>query len=405
MRIARADLGTITRIGVGGQGVVYAAPSLRMQYTSSLVYKEYKADALVSLDFRALEAMPTYLETLPFAEGMELLALTAWPCRLVDDSSGAVQGFVMPTIPDRFFAELTMASGRKRVPGEVQHLLNSESFLARRQIPLTDRHRFELLAETAKGLAVLHRHDIAVGDLSPKNLLYSFAPDVGVYFIDADAMRLRGRAAVPQLETPEWEVRAVNPGEELGTPAADSYKLALLALRSLAGDQSTRDPNRLPSSVGRDAGNLITAGLDHSPSARPSPVDWGGVLVAAAAAAATKPPRLPVTPRTTSSPRPTPRSAGTTNRRTAARPVPAPRPTPTAYVPARSWWERRTTGGKAAVVIGVVVALLLGRSLLTSSGSDGVDVASDPGASAATGNTTSDTVPASDGGGAGGTTR
>lgn len=168
------SLGALTLIDAGGtQGAVFAVPQLRMQLAPhGLVFKRYKPAASESLDVAVLESMPSYLESLPFTEGMELLSLAAWPCRLVDQG-GAVIGFVMPHIPDEFFMQMSKASGMSRERAEFQHLLNPESFLARRQIKVTDRLRYELLRETARALAVFHRHGIAVGDLSPKNLLYS----------------------------------------------------------------------------------------------------------------------------------------------------------------------------------------------------------------------------------------
>ena len=65
------------------------------------MFKQYRRDVVVSLDVAVLESMPAYLESLPFAEGMELLSQAAWPCRLVDDCGGVV-GFVMLAIPDAF---------------------------------------------------------------------------------------------------------------------------------------------------------------------------------------------------------------------------------------------------------------------------------------------------------------
>lgn len=67
VRITVADLGPLTRLDSGGQGVVFAAPRLRMQYASSLVFKQYKPNVAESLDVSVLESMPTYLESLAFA--------------------------------------------------------------------------------------------------------------------------------------------------------------------------------------------------------------------------------------------------------------------------------------------------------------------------------------------------
>jgi amino acid transporter len=287
-----ARLGRLTQLGAGGQGVVFAAPSLRMQYASSLVFKQYRPDVARRLDIAVLDSMPAYLESLPFAEGMELLSQAAWPCRLVEDR-GAVAGFVMPAIPDGFFMQMRKSSGLSRELGEFQHLLNDDSFLARRQIALSDRRRYELLGEAARALSVFHRHGIAVGDLSPKNLLYAWqAP--AVYFIDCDAMRFQGRSVMSQLETPGWEVRAASPGEELGTTASDGYKLGLLALRLLAGSQDVRDPARLPRAVPTDVRRLIEAALSPDPTRRPSPADWDTPLAKAASSASTALPQMPV---------------------------------------------------------------------------------------------------------------
>ena len=270
---------------------MFAAPGLRMQYASSLVFKQYKPDVARALDAAVLESMPAYLESLPFAQGMELLSQAAWPCRLVDDR-GAVAGFVMPAIPDAFFVQMRKSSGMSREAAEMQHLLNDDSFLARRQLAVSDRRRYELLGETARALSVFHRHGIAVGDLSPKNLLYARqAP--GVYFIDCDAMRFRGRSVMPQLETPGWEVRAVSPREELGTAASDSYKLGLLALRLLAGSQDARDPARLPRAVPAAVRRLVEAALSPDPARRPAPGQWITPLNTAAATASAAAPQAP----------------------------------------------------------------------------------------------------------------
>jgi serine/threonine protein kinase len=377
VRIERSRLGTITRIGVGGQGVVHAAPALRMQYASALVYKEYKPQVISGLDVAVLESMPAYLETLQFSDGMELLSMSAWPCRLVEDG-GAVRGFVMPAIPSEFFLDIKKASGIQRSTGEFQHLLNGESFLFRRQIPLTDRHRYELLADTARGLAVFHRHGIAVGDLSPKNLLFSLTPHTKVFFIDCDAMRFRGRSVVPQLETPGWEVRTANPGEELGTAASDSYKLALLALRLFASDQSTRDPNRLPSSVPKTIRDLVGEGLSRLPSARPAPDAWVQPLLTAASSASTAPPkaRQPMAPPAFAPARPAPRRpvppttarapivATPTHRPTAA-------PSPVSYIPPTGWWRRRSGAVKFATVAAAVAVVVAGAAAFLGAGGSG----------------------------------
>jgi hypothetical protein len=40
--IQRDKLGMLTKIGQGGQGVVYGAPNVKTTFAASMVYKEYK---------------------------------------------------------------------------------------------------------------------------------------------------------------------------------------------------------------------------------------------------------------------------------------------------------------------------------------------------------------------------
>ena len=275
-------------------GTVFAVPRIRMPYASSMVFKEYKSQFLGEMDVSVLELMIEYFESLQMASGMEMLSRSAWPCRLVEES-GSVIGFVMPAVPSEFFLEMRKASGVFKVAGEFQHLLNSQDFLARRRISLSDRDRYELLSQIAIALDLFRKHSIAVGDLSPKNMLFSIAPTPKVFFIDCDAMRIQGRSVMPQLETPGWDVASARPSEELGSAQSDRYKFALLALRLLVGDQTTRDPSRLPSSVPFDIHDLIERGLA-AEGALPELRSWLPILEVAASRASTSLPQRDSSP-------------------------------------------------------------------------------------------------------------
>src|ERR1700676_1459838 len=241
--IERDRLGSLTKIGQGGQGVVYRAPNAKTTFASSMVYKQYRAQVLAGIDFTALAAMPALVEeSLSYADAERLISIAAWPCAIVEDGETPT-GFVMPAIPDEFFTALTTAKGVSPSTAEFQHLLNHPSVLVARGIAIDDVQRFTLLREVASGLAFLHKNGVCVGDISPKNLLFSLTPPEGVYFIDCDAMRINGVSALHQVQTPGWEVPA---GEELATIYSDTYKLGLLALRLVAGDQDTTNPDLLP---------------------------------------------------------------------------------------------------------------------------------------------------------------
>lgn len=300
--IARDRLGVLTKIGQGGQGVVYRAPNVKTKFAASMVYKEYKPQTLAEIDFTALAAMPALVEnSLSYAEGERLISMATWPCALVEDRS-APTGFVMPAIPDRFSIPLTTVKGVSTISAEFQHLLNYPTVLQARGINIDEAQRYTLLREVASGLAFLHKHGVCVGDISPKNLLFSLIPQEAVYFIDCDAMRINGVSALQQMETPGWEAPA---GEELATIYSDAYKLGLLALRLLAGDQDTTNLQHIPSTTPNSVRQIITDTLTNKPQQRPLPEAWtyvlGGAIEQAqyqqkTATAASTPVTVPVDP-------------------------------------------------------------------------------------------------------------
>jgi serine/threonine protein kinase len=170
---------------------------------------------------------------------------------------------------------LATVKGVSSATAEFQHLLNHPSVLAARGIDLDDAQRYALLREAASGLAFLHKHGVCVGDISPKNLLFSLAPHEAVYFIDCDAMRINGDSALPQVDTPGWGTPS---GEERATIYSDTYKLGLLALRLLSGNQDTSNPQRLPATTPTQLRQIITDTLTNEPERRPLPEAWSYVL-------------------------------------------------------------------------------------------------------------------------------
>ena len=273
--IPRDKLGVLSKIGQGGQGVVYRAPNVKTKFAASMVYKEYKLQARTDIDFTALAAMPALVEeSLSYSQAERLISIAAWPCAIIDDA-GTPTGFVMPAIPEEFFIPLTTVKGVSPSTAEFQHLLNHASVLAARGITLDDAQRYTLLRETASALVFLHKHGVCVGDISPKNLLFSLTPHEGVYFIDCDAMRINTVSALPQVETPGWNAP---PGEELATIYTDTYKLGLLALRLLTGDHDTTNPAHLPATTPAQLRQIITDTLTNQPHQRPIPEAWTSVL-------------------------------------------------------------------------------------------------------------------------------
>jgi len=282
-------LGVLTKLAEGTQGVVSRTEQLRLNRTDLAVLKRYKAAVLTELDTPALTALVEFLFALPRAEGRSLLDSAAWPIRAVSDGDRTI-GFVMPEVPDRYWIELSLPSGhRRRVPGQVQHLLNDDDFSARRGLVVPDRTRLQLLLSLAYRLDFLHARGVTVGDLSPKNLLFATSPRPRCYFVDCDAMALHGRSALPQLETPGWHVRALSP-EPLATTATDRYKLALLVLRMLARDQATYRTEALPAWLAYRLKPMIDKGIGPDPQQRPTATEWIAPLRQAVRIASSKSP-------------------------------------------------------------------------------------------------------------------
>ncbi|SBT46186.1 hypothetical protein [Micromonospora auratinigra] len=274
------SLGELTQLGKGGQGCVYAVDGFRINQQWPVVYKEYDPVVRSRLDVAQLRRMVSFVPTLDPATGRWLCEQSAWPAALVT-CGPVVCGLLMRRIPADFEICLPAGGGTVRRPAGFQFLLNSDTYLARMAIPVDDRGRLLLLADLARSLSRLHRLGAVVGDLSPNNLLFRLGDRPGCFFIDCDAMRLAGGSALPQTETPDWEVPLPD-GEPLATPATDAYKFGLLAARLFARDQSSRDTSAL-AAVSDDLAHLAEASLSVVPVRRPTPQDWITALTSAAA--------------------------------------------------------------------------------------------------------------------------
>ncbi|WP_405016131.1 hypothetical protein OHV05_02710 [Kitasatospora sp. NBC_00070] len=140
------------------------------------------------------------------------------------EQGGRTSGFLIRAAPDRFRFDLrSLSSGatgwRTRSScstANLEFLLNDDAYVAGIGLTVSERDCL-LLADLAGTLGRLHRIGATVGDLSPKNLLFSSDDRPGCFPIDCDAMLLRGASVLPQAETPDRQLPA---NEEKATPAA-----------------------------------------------------------------------------------------------------------------------------------------------------------------------------------------
>lgn len=275
------------RLGSGGQGTVHQVLNRQINDRWPVAYKEYNATARETMDIDALRAMVELIPVLPGSTAEWLCTVAAWPAALVE-REGQISGFLMRAVPDEYYFDYRgFDGGVTRKLATAEFLLNNDSYAGSIGLYVNERERLRLLADLAMKLSRLHALGIAVGDMSPKNLLFTAGSEPSCFLIDCDTMRINGRGVLPQAETPDWQVPA---GEEKGTPSSDAYKLALLAVRLFARDQTSRDPGVLPAAEPKLA-ELARAAIHGQADDRPAPAEWAEYCLSAAAS-----PDLAITP-------------------------------------------------------------------------------------------------------------
>jgi hypothetical protein len=272
-------------LGGGGQGKVVTVDGFRIKGQWPAALKTYSREVLPRINAAALEEFIAFPRGLEPAASTWLYENTAWPTAVVEDN-GLVAGFLMRTVPDEYYFEFqTQAHGTQAKLADIAFLLNSDRYVSSCGISVSERDRLMLLKALAAALSRLQALGICVGDLSPKNLLFSLAPVPNCFILDCDAMRVHGESVLPQVDTPDWEVPD---GEATATPASDAYKFGLLAIRLFARDQSSRDIAPL-AALSPDLGGLAALSQQADPSLRPGPDGWIAALETAAAQASPAP--------------------------------------------------------------------------------------------------------------------
>jgi hypothetical protein len=350
--VPRIDISNLVlgnELGGGGQGKVTEVNGLVINGQWPAALKIY-TPAARNPDTAVLERIVGFPRQLSPGDSTWVHEHTAWPAVIAEDS-GVVRGFLMRTVPDAYyFGFHTRTRGTRRQLADVAFLLNTDQYVTSSGISVSDRDRLKLLTSLAEALSRLHGLGVVVGDLSPKNLLFSLTPAPGCFIIDCDAMRVRGETVLEQIQTPDWEVPE---GEATATPAADAYKFGLLAIRLFARDQSSSDRAVL-FALSQELGRLAEASLQRDPSRRPAPQDWIPALTAASAAV-----RAAATP-AASSPRisvPIPTVTSAAFPPSAQAPPRRPAPTPGRPAPRRR--GRRAAVAWSATVLGIAAVALV----------------------------------------------
>lgn len=341
--LAQLELGK--KIGEGGQGTVYAVRHTTIGGAggrAAVVYKQYREEQLAALDGEALQSLVAMVNHLTDADARWLAAHAAWPSAVVT-REGAPVGFLMRSVPSMYtfsFPGLSPRTPARTKLTAFEFLLNGDDYTRRIGLGLGDEQRTALLASVASVLAGLHRLGVAVGDLSPKNLLFARQPARDCFLIDCDAFRLHGASVLPQAETPDWALPA---GEEKGTTAGDVYKFALLVVRLLARSQTATDVADLRN-ADRHLLRLLRRSLSPVPRNRPVAGQWEEQLRALTKERPRAAPVPAAAPAPARPPRPTPSPTPSPTRTPTRTPTPSP--------PARRSYARYDPYATAAYVLG-----------------------------------------------------
>lgn len=266
--------GDLEKLAAGGEGIVYRIPS-----RPHLVFKEYKEAQRPTLDVPALARLVGSLDTMGPADRSRIATRTAWPRHLVV-KQGQVLGFLMPAIEPDFYRNYGLRSNPKRVLCDWNQLIYQNTgplpshMVSDIPTPAVGE-RLSLLRDLATTVQVLHSHDIVVGDMSGKNLLWRLQPAT-VFFIDCDSFRPSGeRGACTHKESPGWVDPALGGGPT--TKDSDIYKLGVAAYRSLWADPSGSVSSqgvlaRASASVPAEFRDLVASSV--ASSGRPTAADW-----------------------------------------------------------------------------------------------------------------------------------
>ena len=268
--------GDLTEIGKGGEGRVYTVKSI-----PGMVYKEFIDFPGHTPNRSALEELMVLLQKMTPDERTWLSDRTTWPQTLVVDGN-KMKGFLMPLIGQQYFKKYGIRANPKKVACEWNYMSMRSKFESNKNIysevpRVTPFGALSAVADLSKTMAILHKYEIVIGDISGRNLLWTDVPTLRVMVIDCDSFHPEGKVGVsPPKQSPDWEDPALT--SPLTTMQSDIYKLGLAAYRGIwaaTTDRPLAGGKPIPSvtdGVPEVVRSLIERSVGNGP--RPSAQEW-----------------------------------------------------------------------------------------------------------------------------------
>ena len=300
------DRAALVEIGQGGEGRVFEFAS-----DPSTVYKEFFFSSKNPPNATALNGLINLRSAWTEDERSWIEERTVWPRTAVLDG-GRLRGYVMKRIPEAYFRRYGVRVKPKTVIchwdflSMREHYRYNPNLVSEVPYPTTEQVS-NLIVDLAKTIEILHRHEVIVGDISGRNLIWTDHPAWRVMLIDCDGFRVRGSGSVNHAkQTPDWEDPAL--GQNLTNQQSDIYKLGIAAFRAVFAATTDHPPAHLGDAPTPEGAPLRLNSLIHrstSSASRPSVVEWVEELASGTSAMpATGPQSHPpsdTTPRSSSS--------------------------------------------------------------------------------------------------------
>jgi len=270
---------SLVEIGQGGEGLVYAISN-----RPDVVFKEFKKFPGHQPSSGALEEIIELLNLMNPDEKQWLSTRTTWPHQIVTQGN-QMCGFLMPIIPSTYFRKHGARISPKKIACEWNYLSMREKFKSNQNIhsevpQVTAYQALRLVEDLSKTLAVLHKYNIVVGDISGRNLLWTDIPSYQVLIIDIDSVHIEGKVGVSSpKQSPDWDDPFLGVNNNFTTIQSDLYKLSLAAYRAIWAasvdrpDFVNRSVPPCPKDIPEAVRELVIRGLGPS-DGRPSAAEW-----------------------------------------------------------------------------------------------------------------------------------